>query len=151
MKDFQLQAEWHFFTTSPGKNACDGIGGTIKRLAARSSLQRTISEQILTPKQLFEYAKKEIHAITTFFIDTQSVNRSVLDFHRKNHEFIPIEGNVLMNRISGAHSVKPLIKSKANLLSIENILPGTYYACLYDKDWYIGVQTLFLSNIQMLM
>jgi len=44
-----------------------------------------------------------------------------------------------MNRISGAHSAKPLMKSKANLLSIEDILPGSYYACRYDKDWYFGV------------
>ena len=26
------------FTTKNGKNACDGVGGTIKRLAARASL-----------------------------------------------------------------------------------------------------------------
>ena len=29
--DFGLDAEWHFFATSHGKNACDGIGGTVKR------------------------------------------------------------------------------------------------------------------------
>ena len=38
--DFDLEAEWHFFATSHGKNACDGVGGTIKRLTARTSLQR---------------------------------------------------------------------------------------------------------------
>ena len=27
---YALYAEWHFFATSHGKNACDGIGGTIK-------------------------------------------------------------------------------------------------------------------------
>ena len=28
-KDFELQVEWNFFSTSHGKNACDGIGGTL--------------------------------------------------------------------------------------------------------------------------
>ena len=28
--DYALYAEWHFLATSHGKNACDGIGGTIK-------------------------------------------------------------------------------------------------------------------------
>ena len=28
--DYALYAEWHFFAMSHGKNACDGIGGTIK-------------------------------------------------------------------------------------------------------------------------
>jgi hypothetical protein len=32
-EDFNLHEEWHFFATSLGKGPCDGIGGTIKRLA----------------------------------------------------------------------------------------------------------------------
>ena len=38
--DFGVPAEWHFFATSHGKGPCDGIGGTVKRLATRASLQR---------------------------------------------------------------------------------------------------------------
>lgn len=38
-KDHGLDAEWHFFATSHGKSPCDGIGGTVKRLVARASLQ----------------------------------------------------------------------------------------------------------------
>ena len=37
--DFGVPAEWHFSATSHGKGACDGVGGTVKRLAARASLQ----------------------------------------------------------------------------------------------------------------
>jgi len=72
-KDFALPAEWHFFATSHGKNACDGVGGTVKRLAARASLQRPFSEQILTPRQLFEFAKSSIPGIVSFFVETQKV------------------------------------------------------------------------------
>ena len=36
--DFGIEAEWHFLATSHGKSACDGLGGTVKRLAARASL-----------------------------------------------------------------------------------------------------------------
>ena len=32
-QDFDVNAEWHFFATSHGKSPCDGIGGTVKRLA----------------------------------------------------------------------------------------------------------------------
>ena len=51
--DFGIAAEWHFSATSHGKGACDGVGGTVKRLAARASLQ---SHQITTPYQLYEWA-----------------------------------------------------------------------------------------------
>jgi len=37
--DFGIKAEWHFSATSHGKGACDGLGGTVKRLAAKASLQ----------------------------------------------------------------------------------------------------------------
>ena len=37
-EDFGVAAEWHFSATSHGKGACDGVGGTVKRLAARASL-----------------------------------------------------------------------------------------------------------------
>ena len=37
-EDFWVQAEWHFYATSHGKGPCDGIGGTVKCLAATASL-----------------------------------------------------------------------------------------------------------------
>ena len=38
--DFEVKCEWHFFATSHGKSACDGIGGVVKRITAKASLQR---------------------------------------------------------------------------------------------------------------
>ena len=38
--DFGITARWSFFATSQEKSLCDGIGGTVKRLVARASLQR---------------------------------------------------------------------------------------------------------------
>ena len=55
-EDFGVQAEWHFYATSHSKGPCDGIGGTVKRLAARASLQRAYHSQIMTPRQLFDWA-----------------------------------------------------------------------------------------------
>ena len=34
-EDFGLAAKWHFLATSHGKNACDGVRGTIKRKAPK--------------------------------------------------------------------------------------------------------------------
>ena len=53
--DFGIRAEWHFFATSHGKSACDGIGGTVKREAARASLRATTTGHILTPQQLLNF------------------------------------------------------------------------------------------------
>ena len=58
--DFGLKAEWHFSATSHGKGACDGVGGAVKRLAAKASLQKPFDEQIMTLLQLFEWASANI-------------------------------------------------------------------------------------------
>ena len=52
-----------FRATSHGKGACDGLGGTVKRLAARASLQRLYDRQIMTPMQLYEWAHDNLQGI----------------------------------------------------------------------------------------
>ena len=59
-----------FFATSHGKSPCDGIGGTVKRLTARASLQHPVSSQILSAKQIFEFCQDSIHGIK--FVYTHS-------------------------------------------------------------------------------
>lgn len=38
-QDFKIKAEWSFFATSHGKSECDVIGGTVKRLVRKESLE----------------------------------------------------------------------------------------------------------------
>ena len=75
VQDFGITAEWNFFATSHGKNLCDGVGGTAKRLATRASLQRPLDNQILTPYQLFEFASQDISGITSFYVDSETVKK----------------------------------------------------------------------------
>jgi hypothetical protein len=59
-EDFRVPAAWHFFVTSHGKNAYDALGETIKRLAARVSLRRPYTDQIITPRQLLKWVQTSI-------------------------------------------------------------------------------------------
>ena len=112
-KDSGMNAEWHFFASSHGKNVCDLVGGTIKRLVARASLMRAIHNQILNSHQLYDFAKSEIPGITCFVVDKQQVDvvskfltsryQNARQFRgsRKKHQFIPNDDNILMSRLSG--------------------------------------------------
>ena len=44
MRTLNFMLNETFFATSCGKNACDGVDGTIKRLAAHASLQCPFSD-----------------------------------------------------------------------------------------------------------
>ena len=61
LTDFSIDCMWNFFATGHGKSTCDGIGGTVKRLTARASLQRPISLQIFPTKTIFEFCQGSIH------------------------------------------------------------------------------------------
>lgn len=59
-KDYQFKAQWSFFAASHGKTECDGIGGTVKRLAQKESLQLPLKRQIITVTELFNFCKNRI-------------------------------------------------------------------------------------------
>lgn len=54
-KDFKVAATWNFFPTAHGKGASDGVGGSVKRAAAKASLRLPPTEQILSPEALYNW------------------------------------------------------------------------------------------------
>ena len=70
-----IRDRWSFFATSHGKTECDGIGGIVKRLAQKESLQRPLGHQILSPADLFEFCKVNITKVNFHFISKDSVNQ----------------------------------------------------------------------------
>lgn len=157
--DFNIKAEWNFFATSHGKSPCDGIGGTVKRLAARASLQAANTGQILTPSELFDWAVEHIKGITFFYVPTEGVqdcsktltNRfkslKTVAGTRSHHRFVPISSTeVNMHRLSNDvfHTTVAITADvesdiTISIRSVENIAPGQYVAAVYDAQWYIGI------------
>lgn len=83
-EDFGATAECHFFATCHGKGACDGIGGTVKRLARQASLQRKL---ITNAKELHDWAVKEIKGIEFMYISTGEIEQHVSKYKlKKRHE-----------------------------------------------------------------
>ena len=75
--DFGIEAEWVFFATSHGKSPCDGIGGTVKRVTARASLQRPKNSHILTPSQMFDFCSTtpSLSSIEFFFLTKCQIDK----------------------------------------------------------------------------
>ena len=70
--DYNIDAKWVFFATSHGKQPCDGIGGTVKRLVSNASLQRINNSQILNPHDMIQYCKKTFKVINLFLSQKMS-------------------------------------------------------------------------------
>ena len=160
--DFGLKAEWNFFATSHGKNACDGVGGTVKREAAKASLKAITTGHILTPMDLFQWAVLKIKNVDFYYISKEEVadhssrqnerfsNIKTVQGTRDYHSFIPSDNRrLLAKRISGDESsvavsvfvTEPPTERDigASQLSWSLCEPGKYVACLYDGNWWIGM------------
>ncbi|KAJ8871149.1 hypothetical protein PR048_027454 [Dryococelus australis] len=114
------------FATSHGKNMCDGIGGTAKRLAARASLKRPMDGHILTHK-LFAWVQAKTVAGT-----------------RRHHFFSPVnccEPN--MSRLSSPnyrYETIVIVDSikRAIHFNSDSVQPGCCVAVAYESKLYLG-------------
>ena len=54
-------------------NSCDRIGGTLKQSTTRTSLQKPLDDQILTPMDFCHYRQESISTITTYYTRAEEV------------------------------------------------------------------------------
>ena len=147
--DFSVSAEWHFYATSHGKGPCDGVGGTVKHLAARASLQRPYSNQIMTPHQLynwcvdnlktcdFEYITISQHSEEEQLLQERFKNARTISGTQKLHAFIPINSQKLITKVySNSEMYQEENISLNDELDYTNI--AGFVACNDDNKWWIG-------------
>jgi len=154
--DFGLSAEWHFFASSHGKSPCDGVGGTVKRLGARASLQRPVDRQILSPIDLFKFCVSEIKNIRVFYVSQVEIEMHRIDQEirfenghtvsgtREHHHFKPVNlENLQVGRISGEANqfTTDVSCSKSQVaprIRVTDLLPGEFVACKREHFWWVG-------------
>ena len=145
------------FATSNRKLPCDGVGGTVKHLAARSILQQSINKQILTPLNLYDFCKENVLGITFIYVisdevDTVKGNQkkrfctgNTVTGIRDNHKFVPVnEKQVYVSCISNDNTsfILNVIGSYNNnstkLVSLSYVSFGNFTACIYNAHWWMG-------------
>ena len=106
-----------------GKNACDGIGGTLKRCVTKASLQRLYTDQILTPLDFFNYCKDKITNVKCFFVKKEVVDGVAVSLEsrfqnaipipgtQKRHRFVPVkDGYLEISKAFEEHAAKKEVK-----------------------------------------
>ena len=122
-----------FFATSHGKQPCDGIGGTVKHLTAKVSLQRLYSDQILTPKMMFQYCVSNSQDIEFIYIAQENLNSTRLFLEtrfeqikcpipgtRSFHEFVPLDEFRIAVKSCSKDSLLSLVHDFKNEASCNN-------------------------------
>jgi hypothetical protein len=156
LEDFKVKAKWCFFATSHGKSPCDGIGGTLKRLAARASLQRAKTGQILTALEFFKFCQNEVPGISCMFLQSLEIQAIRLKMQerystaktipgtRSYHEFVPLNNTEIgLRRISEQEHFDSIFSfintiKKTKINQEAEIQVGQFIACAYDSNSWIG-------------
>jgi hypothetical protein len=148
--DFGINAEWHFFATSHGKGPCDGVAGTTKSLAVRSSLQH---HQILTPAQLYSWAKEHLPSIHVHYVCNSEAEhtRHGLKLGSDNtrtvvgtcqyHVFVPVSNTTLTakkySKVQDG-SVVAVAESRSHSHAIPFETVRGYITVVYEDHWWPG-------------
>jgi hypothetical protein len=78
--DFNIEVVWNYFASSHGKGPCDGIGGTVKRLAAKASLQHVGVPLIDSAVKFFSWAQSNIKGASFGFttkLEYEKINKKL--------------------------------------------------------------------------
>ncbi|HBS53685.1 MAG TPA: hypothetical protein DD806_06780 [Flavobacterium sp.] len=97
--DFGIEASSSFFATSHGKTACDGIGGTVKRMVTNASLQRFDGDHITDALRMYEFCRQK-----------RENKETEIEFFFRTKEEIQIVRNKLATRLSLAKTITGTMK-----------------------------------------
>ena len=113
-----------------------------------------LDDAIETPLKMFEWCIKNISGIVFFYVSSNDVLENIEMFRlherydswetvsgcRSHHSFIPQSNNEITMRRVSFDTMSTTFKAK-NVISFKDVSeynPGSYVACLYDCDWYVG-------------
>ena len=115
------------FAMSHGKGPCDGVGATVKIFAARASLQRACNNQIMTPRQLFDFASAENPSVAFYYATTEEHAQEAILLSHRFESARMIAGTHKLHCIRSVTSEVVEVKEFSNSkeFRLERVLPPT--------------------------
>ena len=152
-EDFSMHCIWNFFAASHCRSPYDGLGGTVKRLAANASLQRPLDNQILTAKALYQFCERNTQSIKFMPLKKAELSEvrkklserfvlgKTIPGTRGFHQFTPLsQRSIGAARISEeSHctvSFNFVSLPKKEILDIKH---AQFLICLYDEYFWLGM------------
>ena len=147
--DFGIDATWVLFATSHDKSPCDGIGGTVKRLTARASLQRSYSDQISDVSSMLAFCKTNIPGIQFCYISAEKMKEVWLELKKKDLPWVRLYQEQEVT-ISSNQQISMNINVQQKMMHLRVHITGEacfrrmtrvslrlnkYVACRYDQKW----------------
>ena len=79
--------------------AYDGIGGVLKREAAKHSLRQPYDGQILTPEQFFNFCESRVPGIKCFFVSSKKIMENERKLKRRFAKAKSVKGTMQFHAV----------------------------------------------------
>jgi hypothetical protein len=148
--DFGISAQHHFFASGHGKSACDGIGGTVKRLARQASLS---GKSIKTAIDFSEFVEQNMKSIIPFYVSSEQIE-TIIETHcleeryarsktipqtRQAHKYVPDKEKLYLYETSKDHAHFGMVtRPNDPTIGVIDLIVGDWVAAVYDDEWYFG-------------
>ena len=115
----------------------------------------SLQEPIDTPLKMFEWCRKNINAIEFIFVSQDKVESHIVD-HGLEERYL--NGWPCLEQVSIGislvlkHCFKCLVSIwwyndlKQPIVIMDDCQPGKYIACVYDKEWFLGIILMTLEE-----
>ena len=162
-----LIAKWFFSGSGHGKNAADGVGGTVKKLARLEAKRRHVTNQMLTPFDLFVWAKKAIPAIEFIYVPAADIEKWTRKLERRLKRAVAIPGtrsfhcyqpteklgelraSILSNPVSKLHSqIFTVVPSLYTPITCADLEFNMCVAVEYENAWWLGLITDIMEDTE---
>ena len=142
-----------FFPASNGKGPCHVVGGLLKRMATKASLQRLYQHQIQAPHQLCEFAKQHVPSLNVEYftirdweskgklLESSFAKVQTVPETRQLHCFHPVSlFKVKVSQFSKSTQTRQeTVTDKEHVISFEDV--NCYVTVQYDGWWWLGIVT----------
>ena len=106
------------------EGAYDGLGGTLKREAAKYSLSQVYENQILTPRDFFKFCQERCPGIVTFFVSKSDIQDQSVSIQRRFERSKTLKGTRGFHSFESKHPLKLIVKtfSSSSRSYVKNIV-----------------------------
>lgn len=118
----------------------------------KASLQRPVSNQILTPQDMFAFCRDNIHGVHFHFVSNETIQEvdaalqqrfsecRTLKGTQRYHRYVPLSTTTLVvHEVSSGPRARVVSIVEALQIDIHDVTKGNYVACMYDKKVWYGI------------
>lgn len=162
---FDVTASWNYFEAGHGKGPCDGVGGSVKRMADEAVRQQKASIQDAPDFFAWTQQQQSSSSVAFTFVSKEACSTAKSEIERFGN-IVPVPGTMSVHAVAAISPGKIMAREtschcqqcftngrfnpespcswKIHLLKEcpeeEGIVPvaGDWVAAVYDDKWYVG-------------